>query len=312
MRQSTVGPARRATLLATALLLLPACQADPGAGGPGADGPPAASTTADEGSPAPPTATSGPTGSPAPPTTRPPAKPAPAPSRFTTRPPGADLPSGGQCATWVHARPRKENKRVNRPFNRTRGHRVDVAMFAGNDPRAARRLAPRIDGRFTGTTEEILRWAACKWGVDENLVKAQAAIESWWRQNTLGDYGTDPRRCPPGHGLGADGRAGQCPESYGILQNRYPYEQSAFPGAANSTAMSADLAYGIWRMCFEGYETWLNTVDRGERYRAGDAWGCVGRWFSGRWHTDAGEQYVGRVRDYLRQRIWEKPDFQEP
>jgi autotransporter family porin len=76
--------------------------------------------------------------------------------------------------------------------------------------------------------------------------------------------------------------------------------------------MSADLTYAIWRMCFEGYETWLNTVERGQQYRAGDTWGCIGRWFSGRWHTDAGEQYVGRVRDYLQQRIWEKPDFQQP
>jgi autotransporter family porin len=76
--------------------------------------------------------------------------------------------------------------------------------------------------------------------------------------------------------------------------------------------MNADLAYGIWRMCFEGYETWLNTVDRGSQYRAGDAWGCVGRWFSGRWHTDAAEQYIGRVKDYLRQRIWEQADFQQP
>jgi len=260
--------------------------------------------------------------SPASPGTRPSATPTPsrttppptgnaAPARFTTRPPGARLPTGGQCATWVRARPKREIKRVNRPYNRARGHRVDAAMFSGNDPRAARSLAPRIDGNFTGTTEEILRWAACKWGVDEDLVKAQAAIESWWRQTTKGDFGTDPGRCPPGHGLGADGQAGRCPESYGILQNRYPYMGSAFPGAADSTAMSADLAYGIWRMCFEGYETWLNTVDRGREYRAGDAWGCVGRWFSGRWHTDASEQYVGRVRDYLRQRIWEQSDFAE-
>ena len=239
-------------------------------------------------------------------------RPTSIPSRFATRPPGAGLPSGSQCAAWVNARPRKENKGVNRRYNQATGQRVDPRMFSGNDPRAAQRPAPRIDGRFTGTTEEVLRWAACKWGVDEDLVKAQAAIESWWRQDTKGDFGTDPDRCPPGHGLGVDGRPGQCPESYGILQNRYPYMASAFPGAVDSTAMSADLAYGIWRMCFEGYETWLNTVERGQRYRAGDAWGCVGRWFSGRWHTEAGEQYVARVRDYLRQRIWEKSHFQQP
>jgi autotransporter family porin len=169
-----------------------------------------------------------------------------------------------------------------------------------------------VDGRFTGTTREILRWAACKWGVDEDIVLAQAAVESWWRQDTLGDWTGDASRCAPGRGLGADGKAGQCPESFGILQNRYPYEKSAWPGMANSTAMNADLAYAIWRVCFEGYEGWLNTVERGTQYGPGDAWGCVGRWFSGRWHVAGGDQYVGKVRDYLNQRIWETPNFQQP
>ncbi|WP_203907815.1 hypothetical protein [Rhizocola hellebori] len=230
-----------------------------------------------------------------------------APSRFATLQPGARLPAGDQCAGWVRARPKKENKGVNRAANSVTGQHVDASTFGGGAG-----LAKRVDGQFTGTTEEILRWAACKWGIDEDLVKAQAAIESWWRQDTLGDFGTDAGACPEGHGLGADGQAGKCPQSYGILQNRYPYMKTAFPGAMRSTAMSADLAYGIWRICMEGHETWLNTVERGQQYAAGDAWGCVGRWFSGRWHTEASEQYVGRVKDYLNQRIWETPNFQQP
>ncbi len=230
-----------------------------------------------------------------------------APSRFTTLKPGAQLPSGSQCAAWVRAKPKKENKGVNRTYNNTGGQSIDASTFGSGSG-----LAKRVDGQFTGTTEEILRWAACKWGIDEDLVKAQAAIESWWRQSTLGDFDTDASACPEGHGLGVDGQSGKCPQSYGILQNRYPYMKTAFPGAMRSTAMSADLGYGIWRNCFEGNETWLNTVERGQQYAAGDAWGCVGRWFSGRWHTDASEQYVNRVKDYLNQRVWETPNFQQP
>jgi autotransporter family porin len=168
-----------------------------------------------------------------------------------------------------------------------------------------------LDGAFTGTTQEILRWTACKWGIDENLVYAQAAVESWWRQTTQGDFGSDASACAPGHGLGADGQAGQCPQSFGILQNRYPFARSTRPGIARSTAMNADTAYGIWRACFEGYEHWLNDVERGRQYGAGDALGCMGRWFSGRWHTAPAEQYVAKVKDYLARRIWETPDFQE-
>ncbi|MEV0713103.1 hypothetical protein [Asanoa sp. NPDC050611] len=240
------------------------------------------------------------------------ARPTPpaAPDRFVTLPPGATLPSGAQCATWVRSRPSAENKGMNLMANSTTGHRIGADIF--DDDRADAQIAPRVDGAFTGSTRDILRWAACKWGVDESLVFAQAAVESWWRQTVFGDYGTDARRCAPGHGLGVDGRPGECPESFGILQDRHPYQKSAWPGVARSTAMNVDLAYSIWRGCFEGYEGWLNEEDRGEPYRAGDQWGCVGRWFSGRWRTPDSEDYIAKVQDYLNRRIWEDRDFQQP
>jgi hypothetical protein len=236
-----------------------------------------------------------------------------APAHFATLPPGSALPSDAQCAAWVRSRPLPENKRVNATFNATTGHRLGAGFFpSSDDPRANTQIGARVDGAFTGTTQEILRWAACKWGVDEDLVFAQAAKESWWRQTTKGDFGTDPTACPPGHGLGADGQAGQCPQSYGILQNRYPFEQTSWPGIGSSTAMNADTAYAIWRVCFDGYERWLNDVERGAQYGAGDAWGCVGRWFAGRWHTAPAEQYVAAVQGYESQRIWQTASFQEP
>ena len=79
-----------------------------------------------------------------------------------------------------------------------------------------------------------------------------------------------------------------------------------------STAMNADLAYAIWRTCYDGYETWLNTVPRNGKYGAGNAWGCVGRWFAGRWRTAPAEQYIAKVKQYLKERIWTTPDFQQP
>lgn len=232
------------------------------------------------------------------------------PSYFHTLPPGTRLPTGGQCAAWVRARPVAENKGVNRMFDHTTGQRVGTGFFSGDKPLANGWIAPRINGNFTGTTEQILRWAACKWGIDQDMVFAQAAVESWWRQTTKGDW--ESSGCPPGHGPGADGRAGLCPQSWGILQNRYPYEKSSWPGVAKSTAMNADTAYAIWRACFDGYETWLNTVDRTGTYHAGDAWGCIGRWFAGRWHTAPAQQYIAKVRQYLKQKIWTTKNFQQP
>ena len=240
-------------------------------------------------------------------------QPAAAPAHFATLAAGAALPSGAQCAAWVRAKPLAENKGANRGFNQVTGQSLGGGFFpASDDPRANRLLGVRVDGQFTGSTHQILRWAACKWGIDEDIVAAQAAVESWWTQTTKGDLGSDATACPPGHGLGADGTPGQCPQSYGILQNRYPFEQASWPGIARSTAMNADTAYSIWRTCFEGYELWLNSVDRGRQYAAGDAWGCVGRWFAGRWHSAAAETYIGKVQGYLNQRIWEQANFQQP
>ena len=232
------------------------------------------------------------------------------PSYFHTLSPGTRLPTGSQCAAWVRARPIAENKGVNRRFNHTTGHSVGSGFFSGDLPPANKWIAPRINGNFTGTTAEILRWTACKWGIDQNMVFAQAAVESWWRQTTKGDW--ESSGCPPGHGPGVDGQPGLCPQSWGILQNRYPYEKTSWPGIEKSTAMNADTAYAIWRSCFDGYETWLNTVDHGSTYRAGDAWGCVGRWFAGRWHTAPAQQYIAKVQQYLREKIWKTPNFQQP
>ena len=90
---------------------------------------------------------------------QPAATPYPFTGRFETLPPGAPLPSGQLCAERVR-RSGWEARPENAKANRTRGaaiSRIDGASTAGNA-----RLAPRIDGDFTGTTDEILQWGACK------------------------------------------------------------------------------------------------------------------------------------------------------
>jgi autotransporter family porin len=98
--------------------------------------------------------------------------------------------------------------------------------------------------------------------------------------------------------------------------------QSAFEfavNARNSSAYNLDYTYASWRACYEGVYTWLNTVERGQTYSAGDAWGCMGVWFSGRWYTEASIRYIDGgptggygdigVRQHFQQRIWEDPTF---
>ncbi len=139
---------------------------------------------------------------------------------FHTLQPGAKLPSGALCAKLVNSSPQPEVRSANKPYNRRKGRHVGAKFLAEDGP-SARKLARRINGDFTGTTIDILRWAACKWGINQDIVFAQAAVESWWQQDTLGGWTTDRADCPPGNKLGRDGKAGECPVTYGILQNTY-------------------------------------------------------------------------------------------
>jgi hypothetical protein len=232
-------------------------------------------------------------------------------TQFGTLPPGAALPSGAECARAVLASPDPEVRPGNSTFNDTTGQAVGSGFFPSGDSPQVRKLLSRINGDFTGTTEEILRWAACKWGISEDVVFAQAAAQSWWQQGELGDWVTKAQFCPPGHGLGVNGKRGYCPENYGIMQIKYLYYKSAWPGIATSTALSVDAAYAIWRSCYDGYEVWLNDEPRGQQYKAGDLWGCIGRWSAGAWYTPAADAYIAVVQKYLNERIWETPQFKE-
>ena len=192
-----------------------------------------------------------------------------------------------------------------RPQNRKSNHRVPGKnLLRSWRKRSEMPYKEYVNGRFRGTTDEIIQWAACKHGFDVNLARAQAVVESFWRQNdTFGDFGSDPAACLPGHPIGADGRPGECPQSIGLLQVRYPFHQAAFENnnAIRSTAYNADHAWGQWRRCFEGdpVYSWLNTVERGREYVAGDAIGCMGVWFAGRWYTPDAVMYMDRIRAEL-------------
>ena len=102
----------------------------------------------------------------------------------------SSLPSDSSCAAAVHYstwEPRPQNYQQN---HTEPAAGAMAAAFAAR-PRAVGGtyntlwdtwLLQRVDGRFTGTTDEILQWAACKWGLPDNLARAEAVRESTWFQ----------------------------------------------------------------------------------------------------------------------------------
>lgn len=222
-----------------------------------------------------------------------PPTPNPFVSHFGTLAPGAALPSDAQCARAIASNP-WEPRPANRSANQTnvyaQGYRFQSAYFQTYGPA----LGQRVTGNYAGTTDQILRWGACKWGFDEDTVRAQAVVESWWNQSTLGDCGGTTQAQTNG-----------C-ASVGILQVKGadipPTHPGTWPAAWNSTAFNVDYTLAIRRLCYEGKETWLH--DKNASYAAGDMWGCIGRWYSGGWHDAGANQYIQKVQSALAAKTW--------
>lgn len=233
-------------------------------------------------------------------------------AKFALLPPGSALPSDADCTARVK-RTQWEPRPQNAIANQTKGvSGTQLKAFGGpNFGYDARMddLKNRVSGNFTGTTDEILQWTACKWGFEEDFVRAQAAKESWWVQSTSGDWGAKvATECPAESTTETREGAFGCYESYSLLQSR-GLISPLFPNTKRSSAFGSDYAYMVMRGCYEGYERWLNDVEHVGTYSSGDLWGCVGRWYAGRWHTAPAEDYITKVKGYLNSRIWCTPDF---
>ncbi len=171
-----------------------------------------------------------------------------------------------------------------RPDNYRANHAVPSKRELANwRARSDMPYARSVDGHFKGTTDEIIQWAAHKWGIPPNLLRAVAATESWWHQSTVGDNG----------------------DSFGLFQVRRPYHcWNECHIARDSTAFNADYYGGIIRSYYDGTQTWLNTVEHGKPYKEGDIWGSLGAWYSGRWWVPSIKGYIDQVKANIASRPW--------
>jgi hypothetical protein len=257
------------------------------------------------------------------------------------------VPSGATCKGRVHA-----SSWEPRPDNTKRNHlmpdpaAVHAALAArpravggAYDARWDSWLLARVDGQFSGTTDEIFQWAACKWGLGDDLLRAIAVAESTWYQyltypsgRPVPDYGSGDVFSAPsaasagycgfvarfGYDYQQDLGSGICPQTFSVVGLKswqdpawgaWPDNQNGtFPFNRNSTAFAVDYLGGELRGCYEGWEWWLGTSGT-RSYGAGDLWGCVGSWYGGAWHTSDAEGYIDQVRRFLQSRPWLDPGW---
>jgi hypothetical protein len=208
---------------------------------------------------------------------------------LVTRPHATHPLSDRRAARLVH-----RSGREVRPANRAATHRMPTrAQLRAFWRQSPMPYARYVTGHFTGTTDEVIQWAAIKWGFRPDLLRAVATVESWWKMSTVGDNG----------------------DSFGLYQVRRPYhcKGSVCRQFRRDAAFNADYYGGILRAYYDGRQDWLNDPgvrqDNGKVYRRGDLWGSVGAWFSGRWWNALARGYVTKVKSALADRTWRSSDF---
>ncbi len=214
-------------------------------------------------------------------------EPAPSGTKASTRPVGSAALSDAEAAARV-----SRSSWEPRPENYTPNHRVptssELASFRSVNTAPAA-YKDKVTGNFTGTTDEIIQWAAHKWGIDEDVVRAEAVQESWWKMSANGDGGL----------------------SYGLMQIKSTVSKGTFPLSRDSTAFNADYYGASIRYYYDGGATWLNDACcfSGTTYKAGDLWGSAGAWFAGAWYTTGAVNYINAVKGRLSDRTWAQSGF---
>jgi hypothetical protein len=211
----------------------------------------------------------------------------PARAGLVTRPHAKKPLSDKRAAKLVH-RSRFEPRPANHAATRTMPTAAQLRAFRAQSEMPYARY---VTGHFTGTTDEVIQWAARKWGLKPDLLRAVATVESWWRMATVGDNG----------------------DSFGLFQVRRPFHctEPVCEQFRDDAALNADYYGGILRSYYDGKQRWLDTVsgENGKPYRRGDLWASVGAWFSGRWWNAAARGYVREVKRRLKARTWRTRDF---
>jgi autotransporter family porin len=233
---------------------------------------------------------------------------------FTLLPAGSTLPDEATCAARVRRsgfEPRPDNTTANQTVP-TAAQLAGLERWNSDDGFDNRALGfeARVTGAFTGTTDELLQWVACKWGFDEDHLRAEAVVSSNWTQGRTTDFTTNTSLCPPDAATRATDGGVECAQTYGIFQIVWQYHKQAWPMFRDSTPGHLDYIFGLRRVCFEGWDMGQAArAPAGIPYGPNDEWGCVGAHFSGEWYDKGANVYISAVQGQIAERAWTKPGF---
>jgi hypothetical protein len=163
-------------------------------------------------------------------------------------------------------------------------------------------------GLTAPSTDDLIQWAAAKWGIPVEWLRAQYVVESYWRQAQLGDLSAVPTEWfslyPPQARSGSE-----VYQSMGIAQVKWMPGGEVGAGTEplrwESTAFNIDYQAATVRYYFDGLCTWCTSG-----YSAGQQWNSIGAWFEPYpWENSGQANYIKEVQVELAARPWASPSF---
>lgn len=237
------------------------------------------------------------------------------------------------CAQQIGFTTEKNSLATNTPMNGSQVNQQQLQLFIGNpEPDAGGNpTLPSADYKDIvanynaiispiPSTDMLIRWTACRWGLDEDTMKAQFWVESSWHEDTAGDKGNSPTTCSStpfalsqniydanvdwANNTRRRVQSG-CFQSYGIGQEKVIFLPTTFPLVKDNTAFAVDYRGAATRGCLNGdQETWFkNAVPPKCTATAGSHGncdqpvsvdkfqGCVATHFSGGWWDSGAQSY---------------------
>jgi hypothetical protein len=170
------------------------------------------------------------------------------------------------------------------------------------------------DGLRSPSTDDLIQWAAHKWGIPEDWLRAQYALESYWNSYMLGDPAPVPQSLYLEYpALQRMLGTGNVYESSGIAQVKWIPDGSSDPGTEplswESTAFSVDFQAATVRFYYDN--------PSGSRTAWGDAayspcqkWQSIGGWNSPYpWANAEQQTYIAKVQHLLDSAAWKTSTF---
>jgi len=170
------------------------------------------------------------------------------------------------------------------------------------------------DGLRNPSTDDLIQWAAHKWGIPEDWLRAEYVVESYWDGFHLGDEtavsaGWYQRYPVQARIPGTD----TVYESMGITQVKWIADNSVGAGTEplrwQSTAFNIDYQAAMIRFYYDNPQgaraSWSDTS-----YVPCQAWSSIGGWFQPYPWGNAGQaQYVAKVQQALDAHEWLTQSF---